>query len=193
MKQRKEKAICKTKMIHVSFDLVDKFKPRVPQQRCPGEDETIPRICAAPNILSALQAIPQAGEVIWTMYRCGLPIIIHAYYFKSEYALYPEQIKDKVGDAEATGEMWLLEGPASVYRVDWEITDFIAPMRTDRNGTKARFVVCVTNERRKYQDNWENFAEYAGLTGLKKNISWNADPKTCHSEHLWQIWMTNGF
>ena len=50
--------------IHISFDIVDEFTPRVPRQRCPGEDETVPRICVAEDILNAVNAVPQAGLVM---------------------------------------------------------------------------------------------------------------------------------
>ena len=55
------------KGIHVSFDIVDEFTPRVPRQRCPGEDETVPRICVAEDILNAVNAVPQAGLVMENM------------------------------------------------------------------------------------------------------------------------------
>lgn len=51
------------KGVHVSFDIVEKFIPRVPRQRCQGEDMSIPRICVADTILDAINAIPQAGIV----------------------------------------------------------------------------------------------------------------------------------
>ena len=35
----------KQKFIHVSFDPVEKFEPKIPKNRAPGEDQTIRRIC----------------------------------------------------------------------------------------------------------------------------------------------------
>ena len=110
----------KSKLIHVSFDEVEQFIPRIPEQICPGEDNTTPRICAAPSVIKALQAIPQAGEVIYYMWRIGVPIIIHAYYLESPSVLTPDQIADKVPDALATGETWITEIPESVRRFDYE-------------------------------------------------------------------------
>ena len=72
------------KGIHVSFDIVDEFIPRVPRQRCPGEDETVPRICVAEDILNAVNAVPQAGLVMENMKSLGLPVVIHAYYLTGE-------------------------------------------------------------------------------------------------------------
>lgn len=161
-------------MVHVSFDLVEEFIPRVPKQICPNEDSTTPRICVAPDKLSALQAIPQAGEVIHTMKVIGMPVIIHAYYLKSDAVLMPEQIADKVPDAEATGEMWITDIPKSVYRIDYEIVFSYVPKRIDRNGTSERFVLYADFKRIKHQENWKNLAYKSAKTSkaaeyFKKN------------------------
>ena len=74
-------------MVHVSFDEVERFVPRVPKQICPDEDNTTPRICVAPNILSAIQAMPQGGTVAYNMARIGVPVVIHAYYIESDAIL----------------------------------------------------------------------------------------------------------
>lgn len=148
----------KFNMVHVSFDLVEEFVPRVPAQRCKNEDDITPRICVAPDITSALRALPQAGEVIVAMQELALPIIIHAYYLKSDRVLMPEQIADKVGDAVANGEMWITEPPQSVYRVDYEITDPFVIMAEDKYGVIAQFFISCDKKRVKFQDNWANFA-----------------------------------
>ena len=149
----------KSKLIHVSFDEVEQFIPRIPEQICPGEDNTIPRICAAPSVIKALQAIPQAGEVMNYMEKIGVPIIIHAYYMKSDAVLMPEQIADKVPDAVANQEMWITEVPEDVRLVDYEIiTPFTKKMK-NRNGTIGRFVIGYDSLRAvRYQDNWRNLA-----------------------------------
>lgn len=67
MKQRGKRS--NSKLVHVSFDEVERFVPRVPKQICPDEDNTTPRICVAPNILSAIQAMPQGGTVAYNMAR----------------------------------------------------------------------------------------------------------------------------
>ena len=105
MKQRGKRN--NSKLVHVSFDEVERFVPRVPKQICPDEDNTTPRICVAPNILSAIQAMPQGGTVAYNMARVGVPVVIHAYYIESDAILMPEQIVDKVPDAVVTGEMWV--------------------------------------------------------------------------------------
>ena len=83
MKQRKERN--NSKLIHVSFDEVEKFIPRIPKQICPNEDNTTPRICVAQNVLCAIQAMPQGGEVIYYMARLGVPVVVHASSCRSKY------------------------------------------------------------------------------------------------------------
>lgn len=139
MKQRGKRS--NSKLVHVSFDEVERFVPRVPKQICPDEDNTTPRICVAPNVLSAIQAMPQGGTVAYNMARIGVPVVIHAYYIESDAILMPEQIADKVPDAVSTGEMWVMAVPAAVRRIDYEIVDPYVPMRIDRNGTRERFLV----------------------------------------------------
>lgn len=96
--------------IHISFDIVDEFTPRVPRQRCPGEDETVPRICVAEDILNAVNAVPQAGLVMENMKSLGLPVVIHAYYLTGE-GMGKEKVQNYVPDAKLTGEFWLTEKP----------------------------------------------------------------------------------
>lgn len=144
-------------MVHVSFDLVKEFTPRVPQQRCPNENDTIKRICVAPDVLSAMQSIPQCGNVMCIMRELGLPIIVHAYYLKSGNVMQNDKVLEHVPDAETTGEMWILDKPESVYRVDYEITDFLAPKRKDMYGTEQHFVFAIDKKRCKFQSNIDNF------------------------------------
>ena len=68
------------KGVHVSFDIVDHFTPRIPKQRCPKEDAIISRICVAENLTMAINALPQAGDVICAMKDLKLPIIIHDFF-----------------------------------------------------------------------------------------------------------------
>ena len=153
----------KNKLIHVSFDEVEQFIPRIPEQICPGEDNTIPRICAAPSVIKALQAIPQAGEVIYYMQQIGAPVIIHAYYLESQSVLTPDQIADKVPDALATGETWITEIPVVVRRFDYEIVNPFIIKKKDGNGTVERFLVGYDSLKRvDYQDNWRNLARNMG-------------------------------
>lgn len=142
--------------IHVSFDIVDEFIPRVPRQRCPGEDKTIPRICVAEDILNAVNAVPQAGLVMENMKSLGLPVVIHAYYLTGE-GMGKEDVQKYVPDAKLTGEFWLTEKPESIRRVDYEIVDFTTETVRDPFGHDLTIVVIISFNKCEYQDNVENF------------------------------------
>lgn len=104
----------KNEVIHCSFEPVDSFYLRIPEQRCPGEDETIPRICAAKTVEGALNAIPQAGEVIRRMQELDVQIVIHVYYLSCNDILDTDEVSKYVPDANRTGEVWLLKEPDAV-------------------------------------------------------------------------------
>jgi len=151
-------------MIHVSFDNVNNFIPRIPAQCCPNEDITIPRICVSNTITNALRSIPQAGEVLHNMKELGIPILIQVYYLKSNNTLTNEDILKYVPDAEATNESWILEAPSSSYHTTYEITDFLAPLRTDMFGVKEHRLLLADYKRVKRQDNWDNFNKIFSLS-----------------------------
>lgn len=144
-------------MIHVSFDLVDEFIPRVPKHRCEGENNTIKRICVAPSIIEALNAIPQAWLVVRNMKSLGLPVIIHCYYLKADKVMSNDEVQKYVPDAEFTREMWILEKPKAVNRIDYEITDCIVKQGVDVFGNEQFEVRLPEIERIKHQSNIDNF------------------------------------
>lgn len=141
-------------LVHVSFDIVDEFLPRVPKQRCPNEDGNIPRICASPTVIQCLQAIPQAGEVMCRTRELGLPVIIHAYYMRCKQVI--EDVTQWVGDAAATGEKWLTDKPDEVRRIDYEVVAQYVEWYTDIYGVRQRFPMDIKLKRAKYQDNMDN-------------------------------------
>ena len=55
------------KYIHVSLDIVERFVPRIPGQRIPGEDGTIPRICVSNRLLDCINAMPSGPEALQSM------------------------------------------------------------------------------------------------------------------------------
>lgn len=144
-------------MVHVSFDLVDEFIPRVPKQRCDGENDTIKRICVASSIIEALNAIPQAGLVVRNMKSLGLPVIIHCYYLKADKVMSNDEVQKYVPDAEFTGETWILEKPKAVNRVDYEIADCIVKQGVDAFGNEQFEVRLPEIKQVKYQSNIDNF------------------------------------
>lgn len=144
-------------MVHVSFDRVEEFVPRVPQICYPEDNNSIKRICVNPTVLSALQSIPQCGKMFHYMKHLGLPIIIHAYYLKSNNVMSNEEVSKYVPDVKETGEMWILDKSTSVHRVDYEIKFFYAPPSIKiGNKLKENFVSSIVMKRCKFQSNVDN-------------------------------------
>ena len=145
-------------MVHVSFDLVDRFTPRIPEHRCLGEDGTIPRICVAPDVLSAVNTMPQGGYAVARMLELGLPPIVHAYYMSGADVMENDEVSAWVPDAQFTGEAWFLTEPAVVRRVDYRIESpvvrHISDHETEIVGARLRMV--------RYTDNWDNLLKWMG-------------------------------
>lgn len=143
-------------MVHVSFDLVDFFCPRIPGQRIEGtieEDRVTKRICVSTSILGALRGIPQSAEVLGWMEKLGLPKVIHAYYLTGEvYCPTEEQVPDK----SWTYEYWMLEPPKAVVRKDYLITKCETLNHTDMNGNLHEIILNAKLEPIKFQDNIDN-------------------------------------
>lgn len=157
-------------MVHVSFDRVSEFVPRVPENRCPGENSTIPRICVAPSIEDALNAMPRAGVVMDYMRQLGLPIILHVYHLKSGRVMSSEEITQYVPDADLSHEMWLLDRPEKVYREDYEILDFETRAYTDRFGHEMRGIYGIQMRKCRFQSNTENFLNECADESRKEKI-----------------------
>lgn len=111
------------KYIHVSLDIVERFVPRIPGQRIPGEDGTIPRICVSNRLLDCINAMPSGPEALQSMERLGVPLVIHAYYMQAEQVLPTKEVARYVPDAEWSHESWLLTEPTKVYRVDYHVVN----------------------------------------------------------------------
>lgn len=145
-------------MVHVSFDTVETFVPRIPSYRIEGEleeDSVTERICASSTILGALRGIPHGGDVLFQMKRLGLPIIIHAYYLEGEYIVPTEQ---QVPDRCVTDEVWFLKTPKRIRRVDYRITDFeLLPVEGVEHS--FQFVLNASMKRCPYGDNKENLCD----------------------------------
>lgn len=146
------------KGIHVSFDVVNEFIPRIPMQRCPGENSNIPRICVANDVYDAISSIPQAGLVMQYMKDIGLPVIIHVYYLSGK-GMANEKVQLFVPDAKITGEFWLTEKPKSVYRVDYEVVNFETEEIKDTLEHSLIVVLSMKLKRCKFQDNTETFLD----------------------------------
>jgi len=141
-------------LYHVSFDPVENFKLRIPKDRCPNEDNTIPRICFSERLHLAVSSMPQGGQALRGLlefnekYKVKRKItpILHCY-MCSEWEqpgvfLPPEQIKDKVGDAEGTREWWAIKIP-KLNHVVMQVFDAKFRDTTDKFGNKGVVVDSV--------------------------------------------------
>ena len=154
----------KTKLIHCSFDLVDRFEPRVPDSRIKVvgmEDAETPRICVAPSVLHCLKAIPKSGETIRWMRAVGLKPIIHAYYLKSDRVYQPT--KAQVADVGWTREMWILDTPKDWHRRDYEIVYCGMEDGWDSFGNDVVCINSVDLKQVSYTDSLRDLIEGIGL------------------------------
>lgn len=161
-------------LVHVSFEIIDEFIPRIPKDRADGEDNTIPRICVTTDIVRAINALPNGSLVLHKMRVLKLPTIIHVYYLKADKVMSNEEVAKHVPDALSSGEMWILEKPKSVYRVDYEITDMIQSEIKDCNSKDIYATWSISKKRCKYQSNIDNFCKVFGedFRGLFATISY---------------------
>ncbi len=149
-------------LVHVSFDPVEAFFPRVPQEQATTgtEDKTIPRICCAPDIIHALNAMPNAGRVIKNMMGLGMDVILHIYEFHN---IAPAAIHVptpfEVPDVTDTQEIWITE-PVSehqIKRYDVKLTSVqLKPLKAE-TGEELLIIQRMTITKTDYQDNWEQF------------------------------------
>lgn len=168
-------------VIHISFDIVDKFIPRIPTSRMKGENKTIKRICACPTLYQSLIAMPCAWQVIREMERLGLPVIIHAYYLDTWKIT---DARGYVPDAAVTGEVWLRQPPIKVRRFDYLVKVPDIENNTLLRGvrfTRTRYQDNISNLCRLYGADEEAFREYMdeiniGYAGLITNLSGKLEP-----------------
>lgn len=150
--------------VHVSFDRVQEFIPRVPKQRIKGEDSVTPRICVAEDVFSALRAIPEAGYAIRGMQLLHMPIVIHAYYLIGNTIVPTLQ---QLPDQKGTGEKWMLEKPKNVYHACYLLESPILLEHTDLFGVTQPYLVGCKLKRVKNQDNREIlFERFANKTEI---------------------------
>lgn len=98
-------------LYHVSFEDVEEFVPKIPEQQLKAEDSSIKRICFAKSIRGALTAMPESYYALKGMMKLKkIPPLIHVYSidentvdFKDTY-----DIEQYVLDAEYTEECWVL-------------------------------------------------------------------------------------
>lgn len=170
------------KYIHVSLDIVERFVPRIPGQRIPGEDGTIPRICVSNRLLDCINAMPSGPEALQSMERLGVPLVIHAYYMQAEQVLPTKEVARYVPDAEWSHESWLLTEPTKVYRVDYHVVNpqFFKPKIGPLKLLAADFKRCP------FTDNTKELANRLGVQ--KKSDFANLMKKYGLSCVLYNMW-----
>lgn len=111
-------------LYHLSFDVLEtigEFIPRVPEQRMAEEDNTSLRICCTDTIEGALLAMPDNRDFLISTKLFPLVKVYELDESKIEKGnlLSPNEIKDKVPDAVATGEHWITTAiePSNFYTI----------------------------------------------------------------------------
>lgn len=159
------------KFIHCSWDLIDPgdFTPRIPQNRAMGayEDDTIPRICVTKHVEDALRAMPGTADVILGMQKQDLPLVIHAYYLTQDPTLVIHPRKCLVPDVDITKELWMLEKPIRVNRVDYLIEHPLILPVIDQCGSKRNALLGCRIRQTKFQNNTENLLKSFGMDNAK--------------------------
>ena len=114
-----------TMLVHVSFEEVKSFIPRVPQERAKGENKTVKRICFSEGIEKAMNAIPLGGYALRGMLKSKrVTPILHVYFCivsdNPDVRFVPPetvQMKYHVLDAESMREWWALDIPKLEHRL----------------------------------------------------------------------------
>lgn len=106
-------------LYHISLDLIDEFKLRVPDSSYDDEDKTIKRICFAKSVEGAITAMPYNIKVLSGILNMekelGLKPLLYVYSI-DEREIDLDKIKDSnelveeklVLDANITEEVWVL-------------------------------------------------------------------------------------
>lgn len=137
-------------LVHLSFDPIDHFEPRVPKHQFPSENKTVPRICLSERVDRALCAIPQGGFAARAMFdfRKTVAPVLHAYICDTAADpgafLPPEIVESKYGvyDAPYTREWWALKTPAFVHKII-RLVALFTHEETDLFGKQLMVVDCV--------------------------------------------------
>lgn len=143
-------------LYHVSLDLVEKFKLRVPESCYESEDKTIKRICFAKTVEGAITAMPYNINILSGLLnmkdKFGLEPILHIYSI-DEKDLSLKDVKNSselayeclVSDANITGEVWVLTDDIKPKLTTIKLTDFNFNIK--RFGSLAMYIV----EKLKYE------------------------------------------
>lgn len=104
------------KLYHLSLDLVDKFKPKIPSTTSHNENKTINRVCLAPTIEDCLSALGWGGSTviendilygILNKFNKTKPIVVYEFEINKDL-LTPQELASLsyLDDALITNEYW---------------------------------------------------------------------------------------
>lgn len=122
-------------LYHVSLDLVENFKLRVPESCYEDENRAIKRICFAKTLEGAITAMPYNINILSGLLNMkkefGVEPILHIYTI-DEKDLSPKDMKDSselvyeclVPDANITGEVWVLTDDIKPRLTTVKVKDF---------------------------------------------------------------------
>lgn len=137
-------------LYHVSLDLVENFKLRVPESCYEGEDKAVKRICFAKTLEGAITAMPYNINILSGLLNMkkefGVEPILHIYAI-DEKDLSPKDVKDSselvyeclVPDANITGEVWVLTDNINPRLTTVKVKDF--NFNAKSFGSMAMYVV----------------------------------------------------
>lgn len=104
------------RLLHLSYDPVEKFTLRVPECRLKEEDGVTKRICLASTIEDAINAKPGSAGVLRITQQRRIPLLLYVYEasIPRESLVLPVEVYRKYGvkDAIYNQEYWATEVPA---------------------------------------------------------------------------------
>lgn len=102
-------------LLHLSYDPISVFEPRVPGQRLDGEDGETKRICLAPDIESAINAKVDRATAVQVALKRKIPLALYVYTAKipRQDLVLPITLYRNHGvkDAILNQEYWVLSVP----------------------------------------------------------------------------------
>lgn len=110
------------KYYHMSIEeeVIEKFVPRVPQDRMVGEDDKIKRVCVSTSLNGCLSAVPWQYDIEYLAIE-ELPIRVYEFELSEKDVLNSDYLYENnlVIDANVTKECWVLKEiePTRIYDI----------------------------------------------------------------------------
>lgn len=110
----------KVKMYHVSLDLGTGekiFSPRVPQNRCNGENSDIKRVCVAKSIEDAISGFPYKDYIVNKYNARNKFLSVYEIEVDRKDVIFSEDLYKYVPDAHISNECWITKEVVGVGRI----------------------------------------------------------------------------